>query len=51
MLVHPSENEQEHEMADWLACDYQHMGIKNTVHLTLHTLRLVKIMKGLWTNC
>jgi hypothetical protein len=50
-LVHPSDNEQEREMADWLACDYQHMGIKNAVHLTLHTRRLVGIMKSLWNAC
>lgn len=34
-------------MAEWLASDYQHIGLANAVRLTLHTRRLVDIVRGL----
>jgi hypothetical protein len=33
------------EMAEWLAADYQYMGLKNAVRLTVHTMRLIGELK------
>jgi len=47
LLNQPTNMICEREMADWLACDYQHIGTRNAVHLTLHTRRLVQMVKEL----
>ncbi len=47
LVNEPAKQNRENEMADWLACDYKDMGVKNAVRLTLHTLSLVATMQGL----
>lgn len=49
LIKQPNDTLREYEMAEWLASDYQRIGTKNAIHLTLHTRRLVQIVKDLNT--